>query len=171
MKKFFNTAGPTIKQDHYHIDLLSRVDWEEIENLIDQKRYFILHAPRQTGKTSTLLEIMKELNKGDTYASAYANIEAAEAARGDAESGIETICSSVASQVKLYLKNDTLYEWLHRGDGRTTPNKDKFTEMLKLFSQTSSKPVVLLLDEVDALVGDTLISLLRQIRSRIRRKT
>lgn len=165
MQKFFNTAGPTKKDINYHIDLLSRVDWEEIEGLIDQQRYFILHAPRQTGKTSTLLGIMEELNSGDTYACAYANVEAAQAARGDVESGIETICSAIASQIKLYLNNDTLYEWLHRGDGRTTPNKDKLSEMLKLFSQTSPKPVVLLLDEVDALIGDTLISLLRQIRA------
>lgn len=165
MEKFFNNAGPTKKDINYHIDLLSRVDWEEISSLIDQQRYFILHAPRQTGKTSTLLAMMEELNKGDTYACAYANIEAAQAARGDAQSGIETICSSVANQIKLYLKDDTLYEWLHRGDGRGTPSKDKFTEMLKLWSQTSQKPVVLLLDEVDALIGDTLISLLRQIRA------
>ena len=36
-----------------------------------------------------------------------------------------------------------------------------FTEL----AQRSKKPLVIVLDEVDALVGDTLISLLRQIRS------
>ncbi|MEM7589563.1 MAG: hypothetical protein AAF320_05355 [Myxococcota bacterium] len=29
----------------------------------------------------------------------------------------------------------------------------------------NSKPIVLLIDEIDALVGDTLISVLRQLRS------
>ncbi|MGM0519402.1 MAG: AAA-like domain-containing protein, partial [Campylobacterota bacterium] len=165
MKKFFNTAGPTIKQDHYHIDLLSRVDWEEIEALINQKRYFILHAPRQTGKTSTLLGIMEELNKGDTYVCAYANIEAAQAARGDVNEGIDTICSAISGRIEMYLKDSTIKEWFHSGYGRTTPVKEKLTEMLKVWAQTTTKPTVLFLDEVDALVGDTLISLLRQIRA------
>ncbi len=76
-ERFFNTAGPTIPADHYHIDLLHRLDWEEIQHLIASKRYFVLHAPRQTGKTSTLLAIMKALNAGGDYACAYANIEGA----------------------------------------------------------------------------------------------
>ena len=37
--------------------------------------------------------------------------------------------------------------------------------MLAHWAQSSPKPVILFLDEVDALVGNTLISLLRQIRS------
>ena len=56
MERFFNTAGPNIPEDHYHIPSLERVDWEEIQRLIAQKRYFLLHAPRQTGKTSVLLD-------------------------------------------------------------------------------------------------------------------
>ncbi|MGM0623450.1 MAG: AAA-like domain-containing protein [Campylobacterota bacterium] len=165
MKKFFNTAGPTIKQDHYHIDLLSRVDWEEIESLIDQKRYFILHAPRQTGKTSTLLGMMEELNKGNTYACAYANIEAAQAARGDVSRGVEAICSVIANSVARYLNDNTLKDWYYSQDGQNTSYENKLTTILELWSKNSPKPTVLLLDEVDALVGDTLISLLRQIRA------
>ncbi|MGM0623369.1 MAG: AAA family ATPase, partial [Campylobacterota bacterium] len=165
MKKFFNTAGPTKKDINYHIDLLSRVDWEEIESLIEQQRYFILHAPRQTGKTSTLLEIMAELNRGDTYACTYANIEGAQAARGDVARGIEAIVMSIAESVELYLDDGSLKKWYYSEDGRNTSYEHKLSTLLKLWSQTSSKPTVLLLDEVDALVGDTLISLLRQIRA------
>jgi len=54
MKKFFNTAGPTNSADHYHISSLERIDWEEVEMLIASKKYFLLHAPRQTGKTSAV---------------------------------------------------------------------------------------------------------------------
>lgn len=163
MEKFFNTAGPTIEEDHYHIPLLSRVDWQEIASLIDQKRYFILHAPRQTGKTSTLLGIMKELNSKDTYACAYANIEAAQAARGDVARGVEAICSATARQIDMYL-GSTFTKWLHT-EAKEISVEDKFSSLLKEWSQASQKPTVLLLDEVDALIGDTLISLLRQIRA------
>lgn len=163
MQKFFNTAGPTKKDINYHIDLLSRVDWDEIQGLIDQQRYFILHAPRQTGKTSTLLGMMEELNSGDTYACSYANIEAAQAARGDVTRGVEAICSATARQIDMYLGTE-LTQWLHT-EAKNISVEDKFSSLLKHWSQTSAKPVILLLDEVDALIGDTLISLLRQIRA------
>ena len=88
MEKFFNTSGPTIPDDHYHLDSLSRLDWPEIQQLIRTKRYFVLHAPRQTGKTSALLAMMKTLNEEGKFACAYANIEGAQAARGDETQGI-----------------------------------------------------------------------------------
>jgi len=55
---FFNTAGPVNCDDHYCLPPLSRFDLEEILMLIAQKKYFVLHAPRQTGKTSFLLALM-----------------------------------------------------------------------------------------------------------------
>lgn len=60
--KFFNTAGPIIPADHYNIDPLMRFDLEEIEMLIYQKKYFVLHAPRQTGKTSCLFALRDYIN-------------------------------------------------------------------------------------------------------------
>lgn len=163
--RFFNTAGPTIPEDHYHIDPLTRVDWQEITTLIDHKRYFLLHAPRQTGKTTLLLTMMEVINRKGKYACAYANIEAAQAARHDVDSGIETICSAVAGSISLYLGDEALEAWFRTGPGAAMPAKDQLFQLLKHWTLTSRKPTVLLLDEVDALVGDVLISLLRQIRA------
>ncbi|RLC09961.1 MAG: ATP-binding protein, partial [Deltaproteobacteria bacterium] len=56
--RFFNTAGPVDCEDHYYIPPLERFDLEEVLFLIKQKKYFVLHAPRQTGKTSCLLALM-----------------------------------------------------------------------------------------------------------------
>jgi hypothetical protein len=50
MSRFFNTASPIKKELHYNIDPLSRIDLNEILSLIAQEKYFVLHAPRQTGK-------------------------------------------------------------------------------------------------------------------------
>jgi DNA polymerase III delta prime subunit len=49
--------------------------------LIQQKKYFLLHAPRQTGKTSTLLALQKYLNARDDFTAIYANFECGQAAR------------------------------------------------------------------------------------------
>ncbi len=164
MSRFFNTAGPTKPDKHYSIDPLHRVDWDEVRSLIDQERYFVLHAPRQTGKTSTLLAIMEALNAAGRYRALYANIEAAQASRGHVAAGIAAICSAVARAEGVYLQSESMAQWLKAG-GNDVPAEDRFSAMLAHWAQHADRPVVLLLDEVDALVGDTLISLLRQIRA------
>ncbi|KAA0876599.1 P-loop NTPase family protein [Nitrincola tapanii] len=164
MSRFFNTAGPTIIEDHYHIDPLQRVDWEEIQVLIQQKRYFVLHAPRQTGKTSSLLAMMKELNNSGRYACAYANIEGAQAARGDETQGIPAACDAIVNAIQLHTKQPALFDWYQKHKESFSP-QHRLTQTLQQWAQLSPLPTILLLDEVDALVGDTLISLLRQIRA------
>ena len=60
----FNTAGPVVAADHYCIPPLERIDLDTVLGLIRDKKYFVLHAPRQTGKTSALLELRDLLNDG-----------------------------------------------------------------------------------------------------------
>ena len=57
MERFFNTAGPIKTDLHYYIDPLKRFDLEEVLLLIRQQKYFVMHAPRQTGKTSCMLAL------------------------------------------------------------------------------------------------------------------
>jgi DNA polymerase III delta prime subunit len=164
MEKFFNTAGPIRPEDHYHIPLLSRLDWEEIQMLMAQKKYFLLHAPRQTGKTSTLLAIMHELNSQDKYACVYANIEAAQAARNDVNAAIRTICQTIAWRADMHLGDNRLYKWLDENQDKKD-SQGLLTSMLSYYAKKTDKLLILLLDEVDALVGDSLVSVLRQLRS------
>ena len=163
MKKF-NTAGPSIANDHYMIDPLTRFDLPEVESLIDDKRYFVLHAPRQTGKTTSLLALMHHINTAGQYRALYANIESAQAVRGDVGAGVAIICSAIAHAANLYLKDYRLIDWLAK-EGERVPVGDRLSRLLAHWAQITTKPVILWLDEVDALVGDTLISLLRQIRA------
>jgi hypothetical protein len=74
--RFFNTEGPIRPADHYSLPPLQRWDLEAVLELIDQKKYFLLHAPRQTGKTTCLLALMDYLNREGRYRALYANIEA-----------------------------------------------------------------------------------------------
>lgn len=61
--KFFNTAGPVNRPQHYKVDPLHRWNLEEILSLIDQEQYFILYTPCQTGKTSSMLALQDYLNQ------------------------------------------------------------------------------------------------------------
>ena len=164
MEKFFNTAGPIQKDINYYISSFDRVDYEEIEMLITSRKYFVLHAPRQTGKTSALLEIMERINNEGVYDCVYANIEPAQAQRGDTKESIPTICDIIASSIRLYLGDDSIVIW-YRKNRHEIPVGKQISEVLTHWCEQSQKPCILLLDEVDALVGDTLISLLRQIRA------
>ncbi|ETR69837.1 MAG: hypothetical protein OMM_03664 [Candidatus Magnetoglobus multicellularis str. Araruama] len=162
--RFFNTAGPIKPEDHYCLNPSERINLEEILFLIEQKKYFILHAPRQTGKTSSLLALMAYLNKQDTYKCLYINIEGAQAARENVQQGMNAIIQELASRAKIYLHDDFLE--------KNKPNLlnessyiSALNQALTMWCDTLSKPLVLLIDEIDALIGDTLISVLRQIRS------
>ncbi len=162
--RFFNTAGPVDPAKHYALPPLSRLDLEEVLRLIDQEKYFVLHAPRQTGKTSVLLALMERLNREDRYTCLYANIEAAQAVRGDVDRGIRHVCHAIAARAVTYLDDPRLQGWADELNRRNSM-AGALTELLERWSRENGKPIVLLLDEVDALVGDTLISLLRQIRA------
>ena len=74
MEKFFNTAGPNKPDIHYTLLPMHRVNWPELSGLIGAQKYFILHAPRQTGKTSLLIHLMHFLNAQGQYRALYVNV-------------------------------------------------------------------------------------------------
>ena len=163
MEKFFNTAGPIKPELHYYVDSKDRWDFNSVANLIGQQKYFILHAPQQTGKTSAILALMCHLNKSEQYEAFYANIEAAQAAREDVRSAMRAILFSIADSHEFYIGSPLLIDnWLRIF--KENEDHQALKALLGFWAKNTKKPVVLLLDEVDALIGDTLISLLRQLR-------
>ncbi|MDA3790576.1 MAG: ATP-binding protein [Desulfobacula sp.] len=162
--RFFNTAGPCKIEDHYTIPPLERFDLDDILMLIEQKKYFVLHAPRQTGKTTCMLALMEYLNTEGKYHVLYINVEAAQAAREDVAAGMKAVLADFVSRAEDVLDDDFMDKVRHH----VFKTKNEFSalyEVLTLWAASSSKPVVLIIDEIDSLVGDTLISVLRQIRS------
>ena len=162
--RFFNTEGPVDAADHYCLPPLGRLDLDEVLGLIARKKYFLLHAPRQTGKTSCLLALMGHLNREGRYRAVHANLEPAQTAREDVARGMAAICSVLGRSAALYLQDQRPAEWC-RDTGGAVAVDDRLTHLLSFWAACESRPLVLLLDEVDTLVGDTLISLLRQLRA------
>ncbi len=162
--RFFNTAGPVNCADHYCLPPLQRFKLPEILSLIEQKKYFVLHAPRQTGKTSCLLALMKHLNRQDIYRALYMNVEGAQAAREDVRRGMRAVLIQMATRAQDYLNDSFMLRRLPKA--LEDYGEDAALEvLLSAWSRTSPKPIVLLIDEIDSLIGDTLISVLRQLRS------
>ena len=163
--RFFNTEGPIRPDKHYAIEPLSRVDVDDVLELIRQERYFVLHAPRQTGKTSALIALRDLLNSGEVgdYRCVNVNVEAAQVARDDVGRGVRTMLSGLATRSRL-LGDSCLDDMWPDVLAKVGP-EDALKETLTQWSMANPTPLVLLVDEIDALVGDTLLSVLRQLRA------
>lgn len=162
--KFFNTAGPIQPDLHYNVDPLKRIDLEEIELLIDQRKYFVLHAPRQTGKTTCLLALRDYLNARGEFIAVYANIEAGQAARNDVERVVGATVATIASETCNIIRNDMPHILLQELK-KTEGGDSLLASYLSALSKELPRPLIIFLDEIDSLVGDGLVSVLRQIRS------
>ena len=91
--------------DHYCIPPLERIDLDAVLGMIRDKKYFVLHAPRQTGKTSALLALRDLLNGGahGDFRCVYANVEAGQAMRENVAEGMRTVLAELALQASVTL--------------------------------------------------------------------
>ena len=124
----------------------------------------MLHAPRQTGKTTCLLALADYLNREGRYRAVYANIESAQAARERVEVGMAAVVQAIANSARWLLQDEDA-QTVARQALQEQANLIGLEAFLSQWCAQSPLPVVLMLDEVDALIGDTLISLLRQLRA------
>ena len=72
MKKF-NTTGPCFPDEHYMMPALDRLPG--IRELVADGNYFVVHAPRQTGKTTALKALVREINEKGEFAAIYCSLE------------------------------------------------------------------------------------------------
>ena len=162
--RFFNTAGPIKPERHYCIPPLERLDIDDVRALIRDEKYFVLHAPRQTGKTSVLLALRDLLNAEGIYRCVYVNVEGGQAAREDVERVTRTILAGLASRARLTL-GDEFFGKIWPGILAEVGPDFALQEALTRWAEADPKPLVLLIDEIDALIGDALLSVLRQLRA------
>ena len=170
LMRFFNTEGPVRPDDHYAIAPLDRVDVDEFLSLIRAKRYFVLHAPRQTGKTSALVALRDLLNSGAVgdFRCVDVDVEVAQVARDDTARGIRAILSSLAENAREL--GDDYPEEVWPDILASMGPEGALNVLLARWCQADPTPLVLLVDEIDSLVGDTLLSVLRQLRAGYQRR-
>ncbi|NET39940.1 MAG: ATP-binding protein [Cyanothece sp. SIO1E1] len=158
MPHWFNTAGPCQADIHYMLPPTERLP--NLERLIEQRGYFVIHAPRQTGKTTAMLAIAQELTASGHYAAVMLSIDVGAAFPQNLEFAEKAILDEWQAMIKLHLPAA-----LHPPQWQTSEVGRRIGSALSDWSQASPRPVVVFIDEIDALQGETLISLLRQLRS------
>ncbi len=162
--KFFNTAGPVNPEKHYCVE--RDFDGLDVQELIDQEKYFILHAPRQTGKTTLVQKFVKSLNVQETFKALYVNIEPAQAARNNTPEGLRCILEQFRNAIAAtFGDNDPAIPYLNKIIKNLIVSFSALESFLQFWAKESEKPLVIFIDEIVALIGDTLISTLRQIRA------
>ncbi len=168
--RFFNVAGPVRPDDHYAIEPLARMDVDDLVSLVQTKQYFVLHAPRQTGKTSALIALRDLLNSGEigNFRCVDVNVEVGQVARDDTARGMRSILSSLASSAQEL--GDDFPDGVWPDILAKVGPDDALRELLARWCRANTVPLVLLVDEIDSLVGDTLLSVLRQLRAGYQRR-
>ena len=142
------------------------MDLDYVLRLIQTKKYFILHAPRQTGKTSALLALQDLLNSDTvgSYGCVYVNVETGQAARENVYEAMRTILGRLAWRAETTL-DDSFVQGIAMDILERFGPHDALAGVLGQWAKAAPRPLVLLIDEIDALVGDTLLSVLRQLRA------
>ena len=162
MRKF-NIAGPIVAAKHYHIPPLRRSGFEEVLQLVEDANYFVVYAPRQTGKTTTLRALRDALNERG-YRAVHTTLQGVQTPESDVATVIRGILTCLGADALDTLDDDFL---ARRGPdlmGASSPGVG-LRMALREWAASDPKPLVLLLDEVDSLSGPPLLSLLDQLRA------
>ncbi|MCA9710608.1 MAG: ATP-binding protein, partial [Myxococcales bacterium] len=162
MPRFFNTGGPCRADRHYMLPAGQRLPG--VERLIERQHYFVVHAPRQAGKTTALRALADALVAAGRYAAVLVTAEQGAALAGDIGAAEEAILgewSSAAGDLPPSLRPPA---W------PTAPTGDRIRAALEAWAEACPRPLVVFIDEIDALRDDVLLSVLRQLRAGHRRR-
>lgn len=156
----FNIAGPCIPGEHYMLPPERRL--KRVRQLIDGHKYFTLHAGRQTGKTTSLMWLEAHLNASGRWRAIWVDLQTAR----------EEPDLAIAMPAILELIDRALR--LHHGE-LARPRPDEIAAMLAApttalvdylarLTALDERPLAILFDEVDGLVGPAMVSFLTQLR-------
>ena len=158
LPKRFNTTGPCEESAHYMIPPLPRVP--EARGLVSEGSYFVLHASQPLGKTTFLRAFAKQLTSEGQYTVVYVSCEAAEAAGDDADVAQEIIATRLVDEAERQLEPG-----LRPPPFVASSPASRLGQFLSCWAQSSPRRLVVLFDEIDAVRGQSLISVLRQLRA------
>ena len=158
MARWFNTAGPCRPDLHYMLPPPLRLP--KVKRLIEQQGYFVVHAPRQMGKTTTMMALAKELTASGDYCALMVSTEVAVPLGDDLAQAEQAMLESWWNAARLFLPEGLQPPALTSGKAG-----NQIGLALGAWAEACKKPVVLFIDEIDALEDRVLISILRQLRS------
>lgn len=159
MPRWFNIAGPCKDDINYMLSPTTRLP--DLEELIQQRSYFVVHAPRQTGKTTAMLALAQQLTATGSYAAVMVSVEVGSAFNHDPGAAELAILGTWYNTISIRLPDELqppVKQWQKEEPGQ------RIRAFFQDWAKASPQPLVVFIDEIDSLQDETLISILRQLR-------
>ena len=144
MPRWFNTAGPCREDIHYLLPATRRLP--NLERLIAQQNYFVIHAPRQVGKTTAMLALAKQLTDSGQYTAVMVSVEVGAPFSQDIGGAEDAILGAWRDNISFRLPPQ-----LQPPDWTSIQSGQKIRAALQAWAQASPRPLVIFIDEIDAL--------------------
>ena len=155
--KFFNVTGPCNPEDHYMLPPEKRLVGAQLNRYVRDKLFWVLHAPRQVGKTTFLKSWARELNAKGEVVACYVTIEDCQRVEDYQE---------VNQLIYTAICNSAVEMKMERPEPPVMTPRTLFADTLREFARrVAPKPLVILFDEVDVLGNDPVVRFLRQLRA------
>jgi hypothetical protein len=148
MKKVFNVTGACNPKKHYMVDISERL--AKIKTLIEAGSYFTINRARQYGKTTTLTALQQYL--GDEYAVIYMDFQFISAASfKNEESFVRAFAREFVLSGNRVIKENVKTELDDIAKNKACEcDLGEFFIILSNLCAESTKPIVLIVDEVDS---------------------
>jgi hypothetical protein len=157
----FNTAGPCLPGEHYMLPPERRLG--RVLELIDDRKYFTLHSGRQTGKTTSAFWLVDHLNAAGRFRAAWVDLQTARE-QPDPAHALAIILSELDRACARDLPTVAHPAAVDSRALLAIPERALLGYLSKL-AAASDRPLVLLFDEADGLVGPAMVSFLAQLRA------
>jgi AAA domain len=136
-----------------------------VEQFVDQRSYFIIHAPRQIGKTTAMMGLAEQLTASGKYTAALVSAEVGQAFGKDVIGAEQALLNAWQTAIGFWLPAE-----FQPPKWSDLPAGSRISQALTAWSKACPRPIVLLIDEIDALRDDALITVLRQLRDGYNRR-
>ncbi|WP_446011642.1 ATP-binding protein [Candidatus Electrothrix sp.] len=157
MAKYFNTTGPCFPRLHYMLPPKDRLIGASLDRYIRDELYWVLHAPRQTGKTTFLHSWMHEINAGTEAVACYVTLETCQEVI-EVERAMPTMVDAVRQWAKRF-------ELPVPGHPSDVAAESMLSAVLTEWAEmTAPRKLIVFFDEVDVVAGPAMVSFLRQLR-------
>ncbi len=146
INRWFNIAGPCNPEKNYTISATSRLP--DLSMLIEQESYFVLHAPRQTGKTTAMLSLAQQLTATGNYAAVMVSVEVGSAFNHDPSAAELAILGTWYDTISIRLPKELqppAKQWQQEEPG------SRIKTFLSGWAKSLNRPLVLFIDEIDSL--------------------
>ncbi len=169
--KTFNTTGTCRPTEHYMVDITERL--EIIRKMIERGDYFCINRGRQYGKTTTLEAISTRLS-GEFCVFKISFEGLSDKAFADVNTAIAVFLKLLRQEARYTRKEGKLQNLLDEvaPRGLTAFDEIDFADVIAELCSLSSKPIVVLIDEVDqASNNDGFVKFLSVLRNMFLKKS